>query len=293
MRYSDLFEMPIRQITNVGNFNNSHGFKHADDRRALTSEKLITKLKLKMAKAKYDFVLYFVNVPGAGKLNFAGLVTDWDNIQYGETLPQKAKDQILADREKGLQNDAITIVFVDNRSTDRMPMTPWIITHRIWHAFDPKVGAFNYQSELIKRLEHKLNLVAADILNNVYTVNMPYLLGGGYSSEKTPTFFRPGECGFREFKAFYQTIGSSRAAREGKLSFPTEIFPDFFVEYLWTGKIKFRPLPETLKIGRSLYKAIDPIALDQANLNLESEATKLVSAIENMLDATVDEVFIV
>jgi hypothetical protein len=124
MRVTDLFEMPIQNLTLVGDFDKAHSFKHQQDRKILSSPKGQQKIIHKWKNTVVDFNMYFVNMPGAGKHIEVGEVNmEWLNANLPKVVPQL-----------DIKDDAVNVIFTNNNGDERFPMTAWVIAHRLGHA---------------------------------------------------------------------------------------------------------------------------------------------------------------
>jgi len=277
-----LDEMPVRDITHIGNWERAHGFTNPMDRRAMNSPKIMDKVRKKLAGSDYDFVFYMVNSPGARRAAFRGM-TDIDKLHQGYAgLPPKVALQIQQDSSTGKLEDAVTVVYVDNSGADRFVVTPWIIVHRMWHAISPRVGAVNHVDKFAHEIEEGFLRVTERILQTVY----------GFGNMNSLYFYRPGDAGFLPQKRILEALGTTRACREGMLSFPTEFFPEIFAQYLTRGEVRFNPLPAGIKIGRGTSRA-NPELLEDANEELQTYARDFKYYFDDLLNQCANRVFIV
>ncbi len=276
-----LTEMPVRAINHIGNWDRSHGFRDPMDRRAITAPKLMDKVRKKLAGSDHDFVFYFINSPGSSKASMAG-ETQVGTEEYYRYLPPKVTKQIDADHAAGALNDAITIIYAANQSLNREKMTPWIIIHRMWHAFDPKIGQSGNTSFYVKEAEAQFTKLSKEVLSQAYKVQVP-------RSAYSASHYSPGAPGFMILKRFYEAIGTTRACREGNLSFPTELFADMFTQYVTTGKIPINPVPQGI---RGVGRLMDDQA-EYANETMQAAVEQFTDSCYNILGASVNSIFMV
>jgi hypothetical protein len=126
-----LSETPISSFGLLGDWgpeSKKYGYKK-DDIGILTSPTGVEKIKQKWAKTRQDFDLYFVK-------SKEGYLISRSSGNVGEVdekyLKEKLKINIPIDHEH------ITVVYLSNVGTDRMPMNYWTIAHRFGHAVSSK-----------------------------------------------------------------------------------------------------------------------------------------------------------
>jgi hypothetical protein len=219
MRYAELFEAPIGDIAKIDTDKprgRSWGTFDDIDRRLINHPKMDAKLRTLFEKAPVKIDLVFIqNKPS----EFSG-------------LGDKIKSFL---RKNGVTVDpnAITIVLTENDAGDgRIPMTPWIIGHRLCHAI---LDSFDEE-------KHALEQRAANIVKSY----LGYDSLGGYHSK------------------IWDELGTFGAARDGKVRGINEFVVESMVQYLSRGKITYNvvePLNElrTRKLEADLatfYKGI-------------------------------------
>ena len=220
MRVSDLFEAPISDFNLIGNWDKNSSFRHESDRKMITHPKFVQHLTNKWARTNADFNIYLVNSPEANRHTEIGEVTqEW----LDTNLPQASKEIII-------KNNAINIIYTNNKGDQRMPMTPWIMAHRFGHAvLASRTFGFTAGRPSTFRSDFK------DATDELKRVTIMLLAEYGYNIDD------------RLKTNFYHAIGTMRAARERQLRNPLEFLLDLLAQYMITGSIKFNPLPKEFK----------------------------------------------
>ena len=128
MFIKELFEAPISDISFTGDWEKNSSFR-AQDRKLLTNPKAITKIKA-MWKFPEDinFNIICVNHKEAKNHIEVGLV-DKEYIIKGFA---ETGDEIY----KNLKGDEINVIFTNNNGSEGVPMTGWIMAHRLGHAIN-------------------------------------------------------------------------------------------------------------------------------------------------------------
>ena len=318
-----ILEAPIRDITPVGPSwgTGRGGFKQLDQ-RLLSSPKAIEKIRKQWEKTSHVFDMYLLSIPSLNKPEYKeyGLVGPDSDLALTirlafsgirkEDYDEMSQEEKLAALKKSFRtpmprsDDAITILFNGNYGDQKVPMTGWIMAHRISHAVS-RIAGFGgsgritkYQipefADFIKEINYMFREIVKPYRGTERMQNVnPWSTGVEYySPEKVDTR--------KQYLNIAQQIGTFKSARENKISRITEFYHELFAQYLITGSIKFNTLPRSLVIRRREWGHEDRIYLQQdaedwleeVNEFLESEAYKIGSKIQKVLDTMVGKTFL-
>jgi hypothetical protein len=185
----------------------------------LKNDKGIEKLKTKWQKTRYPFDLWFVRSPKGfkytevGKVDFA-FVRD----KLGMNIP--------------LNDDHITVIYTNNKGSEKMPATPWTLAHRFGHAI--RMGNPMYQ-QLNKRVENIIHQVADKVYGR---------------DTKENNFYDPHNQNDRKRKIQRQvahSLGTFKSARDKNLRNVGEFTNELVAQYIISDKIQFnRAFPKIL-----------------------------------------------
>lgn len=239
-----LSEAPIGDYALVGNWGDkeaSNGFRHAQDRKIIQSENLIKKVRRKFGNTEHMLNFYFINLPGTSRFAETGVMTP---EALAENMPQAWK--LIQEREAAQGTDAsqsINVLYVGNAGTGRVPMTAWIMGHRLGHAVNAARGA--KKSNSWNDLEREFSQQLITMFREVYSWKVSLTSGYGYGQGmQLPLWSDP------DVAKFLEEIGTMASARNGKLGGrPYEFMYEMFSQYITTGKLEFRELPK--RFGRS------------------------------------------
>lgn len=259
---SPLYEAPIDDISLIGNWGDqekSNSFKDKRDRKILQNPKAVEKLRKKFAGTELDFNFYFVNLPRAGaKPN----TTSDQTMELGVMSPEQLADlipdawQLIQQRvqERGTNDsEAVNIIFTNNNGVNKVPMTSWIIGHRIGHA----IAATNRWNGMAGRRDTTMwgnavstaNRYFKDILTEVYHWKST-------SSYQSTVFDDP------VVSKFFEAIGTMKSARDRNLGGrPYEFMYEMFTQWLFTDNLKFNDIPRRFgssSFGRRAYYMRNP-----------------------------------
>ena len=269
-----LNEAPLGTYTAIGGFDKGASYKDPRDRAALNHPVTIQKVKDMLKNTSVDFDFYFVNKPGLRKFSEKGKVPyDFIVKPYPEGLG-------LNPNQIEINNNNITVFFVGNTAADKIPMTAWTIIHRVGHVMNRTPQFQDYTKWLDNEFNELLKIYGKSKENAKY---------GNNDYKKSRTFdLAKGR--------LFNHIGTMRSAREGKLSRRYyEFYYELFVQYLKDGKITFNPLTKNLLVGFGPYgsKSIATTQnLEEAQEKLDSIANTIPYLIEDVLGASVGDIFV-
>lgn len=241
MKLHQLMEAPIGDYATVGNWGDkekSNSFNHQQDRRIIQSDNLVKKVRKKFGNTDHLLNFYFVNLPGAKKNAERGIMTP---EQIADAMPQAWKLIQEREQQEGTNpSEAINVIYVGNDGFQRVPMTAWIMAHRLGHAVKNTRAWGDFVNDFTETMQH--------IFENVYNINTHRNAYGGFQGIED-----------KELAVFYQEIGGMASARNKKLGGrPYEFYYEIFAQYITTGKITMRGLPTSWGTPRGgQYRAVD------------------------------------
>jgi len=278
MRLTDLLkhtrvdEAPLGDYQTIGDWGEkekARSFAQATDRSMIQHPAAIKRAHKMFGRTEHVLNFYFVNMPGLRKYSESGVMSPEDIAQ---AMP-KAWPEIEARGRDGVDHkNGINFIFVSNTGFQRMPMTPWIMAHRIGHALSASERGYSKNSGSWKDYEDDAAMFFADLLQGVYDWNIPardIFMGGGPSMVK-----------------FLEAIGGMRSARKGKLGGRAyEFLYEMFAQYITQGALKFRPCPQSFGARDSQwYRIQDQDVADMWNRSLNDEVgDHLGTRIDNCL----------
>ncbi len=207
--------------------------EHWDDSdiHAITSARHAARAARAFARCPFKFNFYFLHIPEP----------DYDPfLQQGRVDPnwiEEHLDETVAARiASWLRADAINVIMTNNLS-DEGKITlksPWTLAHRMGHLI---LAGRNRDSE---RVEHLVSTFVETITRVGY--------GIGWPKDDGSEFHRLYR---EELDELYSRIvghalGTMKSAHVGKLVTGYEWMYEMFAQFIITGKIALRPLPETL-----------------------------------------------
>jgi hypothetical protein len=285
MRLIDLFEAPISDITHIGDWDRNSSFRHPQDRKLLTNPKALTKMRAQWRFPEETmFNIILVNHPDGQGTTETGFVThDW----IAENMP-RISEQV----EDALDHDALNIIFTNNSGGQRVPMTGWIMAHRLGHALEAygtrargKNFAYYYHEadELFQKNTKQL-------VNEFYGVQFKPSYSYG-RREQHDRFVLPR--GGHPVLGFLRAACTFRSARENNIREGGEVVHESLAQYMFTGKVRFGDIPKSFKYGNSYYffKG-DEDEYAYANMMFRETGEQMADYFETALNYCVGQIFV-
>lgn len=214
--------MPMTNFQLLGKWNKPGQGYTAQDVGILTNPAAVEKIHKKWSNTKENFDFYFVKQPGTRPFS-----------EEGEVTPEWVKQNLKLDIQPNPSN--ITVIFTSNRGDEKVPMTAWIMAHRMGHA----IRRGNNQWE---NFANEIERDFIRILREAYHFEHQ----GSYygmDNEQSRQKYRLDQ---NALLALAQAVGTMRSARMGNLRNFYEIAYEFLAQRLLTGHIKFNPLPRCI-----------------------------------------------
>jgi hypothetical protein len=218
-QYQNLIEAPVDDIQTMGNWNKATKSKNKYDSssiKLLNNPEYIKRLKTKFASnVPYIFNLYFIKSPKASQ-----------HVEYGPITEEKLREFISDVDVSPIINaskanpESITIIFTNNSGVEKIPLTPWMIAHRISHSMYRSQFSYDSYNQLSNEYKHFLRQINST-LEGCYNIR-----GGFFSRDEALVKLVNG-------------LGTFRSARENKITRPFEFIHEVFAQYLTTGNIEF------------------------------------------------------
>jgi len=272
-------EAPIRDLEPIGgDMDKKGGGFRAKDRKLLSNPNAISKIRRQWENTDFVFDIYLLKVPSLNKQEYR---------EYGIISPG---DSAWKDIEEATGNpvpnsgDAITILFNGNYGSEKVPMTGWVMAHRLGHAVRTGRGVQAW-AEYIKNVQEIVKMAVEEIYEIQLKFSYKYMGNGEENS------FEPDSNEIA--RQVFQQLGSFKSARDKKITRPYEFYYELFAQYLITGEIKFNPFPKELIVGSLPYGRKDTRhvkyeeSLEMWNRDLEIYAGDIESRIANVLHSIV------
>jgi hypothetical protein len=255
MNLRDLFEAPISDISHVGNWEKNSSFRDPRDRKLLQNPKAITKIKgMWKFPEETNVNIILVNSPDANKWTEEGLVTpDWIETNMPRDWPQI---------EPLLRDDEVNVIYTNNKGSERVPLTGWIMAHRFAHALWATANRGSGNSSAgyyFKEALEEFNSAMRDVMDRYGIRNHPVSRNMDYMRDSYSYYRTDYGTGYNSLtnvmplRAFCHMVGTFRSAREKNIRNPVEFLLELFAQYTFTGKMTLNDPPRSFKYGHNYY----------------------------------------
>lgn len=221
-RKHKLSEEPLTDYMPLGDFEKAKGgFRSDVDKKLVTNPTNIAKL-YKFFNTTHEIRLFPVQVRGGGK---------W--VEHGEIHREDLPNVVgVANTQRilsGQSDDNITVVYTNNFAAERIPLTPWMMAHRMGHTLRRRsnvwitvekhlwkgINEILFQYYGIQQLQYKNDIIYDPYITEIYRV-------------------------------FINNIGTMHSARNNQIKRITEFIYELFAQYLNNGEITFNNPPQRL-----------------------------------------------
>ena len=267
-----IIEAPLVDYEPIGfGQNKKGGFRREVDTALVTHPTVIGKVKKFFSRSHNEFRLFPVQFKGGAKYLETGSV----NVDELIKILGKDNSKRILD---GHNKDTITIVYSSNIGANLVPMTPWIMAHRIGHVIRIKNPVWDLGiGEFFKAINYILT----------YYYNIPVRQGKSMDFEKSWAY-----------RSLFTEIGTMRSARQNLLPRPYEFVYELLAQYINLGVIQFNPAPQTLFSSRKAWgksiqlKNIDNQSQYEANQALQILSRDLEIYFNNILTSAEGKIFV-
>lgn len=275
-----LDEMPV-SVNLVGD--HTPGAFRQDDITLATNPKAQAKREKIWHTSVVDVDLYLLNSPGDNAKHRYDLL-DRSEKHAGNVPPSVLKRRFGLDIKP--RRDAITVVFTQNEGSERVPLTGWMIAHRICHIFldgarnDKLIGGARSPNigKTVESLD-QIRFALQDLARKSYTIDA-----------ENDRLRR------NELIDIISAIGTTKAFRDANLSSAGEIIPEAFAQYILTGTVRFNSAPSSVEVSYYSEKHTAVVrnqaSLDRLNQTIETMRSMYMSVFAAIIAFAKGKIFI-
>lgn len=279
-----LIEAPINDYQTIGNWDKNSSFRDKRDRAIIRHPKAIERVRKKFGNTDFDFNFFFVNSPKADKHTEVGVVApDW--------VKQNLGDEVYKAIEPYLGSDHINVIFTNNKGSERMPMTAWMMAHRLGHAMANEEGREEHWTQYRAASNHLMSSFSGLMDYYHYTHDTPdshEKMRGFAMDRREKITIREKQLMMLQF--FYQ-VATFRSARDKNIRNWFEILNELIAQYLTTGRIKFNAAPKMFGNQRRRWY-LKQGGEEEASESLQTLARDMQIMIDDCLFSMVNSVLV-
>jgi hypothetical protein len=191
-----------------------------------------------------------------------------------------------------VDDDAINVVFTTNATNinNYMPMTAWIMAHRISHIF-----LYNHKHDASQNFI-KIERLMTDMFYK--TINTYYSVPNRTQVDNTKQDIIPSyeldSHRTEVMTALVSNIFTMRSARNNKLRNVLDFSAELFAQYLISGHIKFGTLPDKILSPEGIHNILKISESEKQQLLEEwhALAPKMETLIDELLDSLIGKVLV-
>lgn len=284
-----LIEAPITNYDTVGDFSRGLSFTDRRDRILITNPKTIELTKKKFANTEHTINFIFVNTKEGRKFTEVGIVDglDWVRNNLGKEVAAKLENIDLA--------DSINVIFTNNKGAEKIPLTGWMMAHRLAHAMARKNGTRPRYSQY-KEASNSLISTFSSIMDLYGVANVP-TDDDRMSWANFSTDYKRVRKNQLMMKHFFQQVATFRSARKGIIRDWFEVLNELVAQYLTTGKVKFNKAPTNFisyePNGQKTYLRINSKQdLEEANEMLDTLSRTMEYMIDDIMSTMYGEILV-
>lgn len=275
----ELDEMPLS--VNLMGEPQPGGFR-ADDIALATNPKAQAKMLRVWHNSVADVDLYLLNTPGDAA--HRRRLLDQSSAHAGAIGPATLQHRFgLTIRPR---RGAITVLLTNNEGDERMPLTGWMVAHRMFHIFQEaeQRGTGAYAIKAALQSIHEAWVGVMDVAEDAYEY------------EGSTDLRRKG---LHVGAPFIAAIATTKAARDKRLSAHSEMVPEAFAQFMLTGDVRFNPPPEMLDLeishwpfGRRAECKLLPEKAADLHAEIETMTQTFNYSFEQIIEAAKGKMFI-
>ena len=218
--------MPVGKIERYGNFTGPNVYDgllietyKPQDLRLINSDKYFERVRANF-RCAYYFDIYFINTPNNRLFSNQGKGQGKVTLPYIKSNLDKDFYNML---RTNYNASHITIIIAGNDTVSKvgLPLTPWILAHRISHAFEDNKQSDIYNTNIVafeRTIYYNIAAIRDLWLANVTNFNIP-----SYNE-----------------KDFFQSrlLFTFKSARYDKIAFITELKNELIAQFISNGKVR-------------------------------------------------------
>lgn len=252
-------EAPLADFETFGDLDKEGSFR-GDDLKAVRSEKWLTKVRTQFANFPHPLNVYVYNGEG-GMVSIGSREIDARNFamlrgELAGVQPPSRVQRILGKLPPNIET-SITAILVENEGSERLPLTPWILAHRICHAV---MEGGTARSQALRSPDLALaHTILIDDFNEAMRRVRTYL---GAVDEFADLTLGMGGLTSEGVKDIARLVGTMRSARTGNLANGGEFLVEMMAQVMIQGRVTLKAPPFNDRDGYApaLQRRLDKVA---------------------------------
>ncbi len=248
MRWKEINEAPLADFGAYGDLDKEGSFRN-DDLRAIRNPKWLEKVRSGLSRSNYLYNIYLMNgedgyvtfdengVEGYSRVN----VRDLSTLNRWAGMYPIGKLKLVTGRDPPSNYyDCINLLLTENEGAERMPLTPWMLAHRMAHSilYAGTERVANKDQELSVKVNEFYRLmtnfvggVSNALLNSAYH---------GDDIRAAKELDKPDSTISNQIKVFAPLIAKFRSGEKANFASSGEFYVELMTQYVIQGKISFK-----------------------------------------------------
>lgn len=259
MRWKEINEAPLADFGAYGDLDREGSFR-SDDLRAIRNPKWLEKVRSGLSRSNYLYNIYLFNgedgyvtfdengVEGYSRANVRDLST---LNRWAGVYPISKLKQITGRDPPSNYYDCINLLLTENEGAERMPLTPWMLAHRMSHAI--LYAGTDRTANKDQELSVKVNEFYRLMTNFVSGVSSKLSMSDYHSEaiNAARQLDREKDTAMNQIKMFAPLISKFRSGETGNFASAGEFYVELMTQYVIQGKISFkRPTLDDRGVGK-------------------------------------------
>lgn len=260
MRWKEITEAPITDFGAYGDLEKEGSFR-PDDLRAIRNPKWLNNVYSAFAKTPYEFNLYVYNAED-GRCAFHQPDGSWSYLNVRDLKDVRKWSGVYSIQQMremlGVTppnyEQRLNVLLVENEGSGRVPLTPWIIAHRIGHAMLYAGG--DYAANGTKDLNYAVRNFYS-LMNNMMNrlkstfASSQHHAGRMAGAKERDRLDDPTYGDTNQLGVIASLIGKMKSAKNENLTTGGEFFVECMAQYIVQGKVTFeRPMLDDRGLGK-------------------------------------------
>jgi hypothetical protein len=215
-------EMALKNTGLVGDFTKDGSFK-GPDRKIHLGKNRVSQLQNFFKNTEIDFNIVFFNSPIYSGYSGLCFSTEQDLIDFLKYRMRASDDEVFK-TINSFSTGEINMLVTNNEGNLSVPLSPWIVAHRISHALSTEYTEYEYN------------------FKDVFVKTIIEMMNAVFDSNQTDYQLAIDDSNAVWYHHAAHTFGTMRSATTKKIveGGGSEFFHELFAQYIYNGKVIFK-----------------------------------------------------
>jgi hypothetical protein len=277
---SILSEMPIGNLQKLGDWEKGAKQRGYDKPSIgiLSNDNGVEKIRKLWGKVDQTFDLYFLRSSDG-----------WKHTEVGEVSEDWVRENLKIDIP--IDYDHTTVIFTNNKGSEKVPMTAWTLAHRFGHACRRYGGNKDMQNTWTY-FNNEYEVLVKQISSEIYGHQLGKSGPSGWGDQGSHDSYMRNRKIRLEIS---QGLGTMKSARDRNLRNHEEFLYELVAQYMITGRVKLnRNLPDILQVRQNWGRPDGPYKRRDADVSgyIEDFENKAASIADEIVQRSVGRIYV-